>query len=157
MTVKLTKRIAADLLGRGVSSIRIRESAIADAEKAITREDVRALIKKSDVYAIKEKRNISTYGKLLKVKRAKGRSRGSGRKRGTANARQSVEYKKKIRAQRRVLIALKEDKTINNELYKEFYRLVRGGTFPSKASLLGHIRDEGVGINDERFQKLKHI
>ncbi len=157
MTVRLTKRIAADLLERGVSSVRIKESATAEAEKAITREDVRALIKKGDIYALAEKRNVSTYGKLLKVKRSKGRSRGSGRKRGTIKARGSIEYKKKIRAQRRVLLALKGDKTINNELFKEFYRLVRGGTFQSKASLLGHIRGEGVGISDERYQKLKHM
>ncbi len=157
MTIKLTKRVAALLLDRGVSSIRIKDTGIADAEKAITREDVRTLIKKGDVYAVAEKSNISTYGKLLKVKRAQGRSRGTGRKRGTIKARKSIEYKKKIRAQRRVLLALKADKTINNDLFKEFYRLVRGGTFQSKASLLGHIRDEGVAINDERFQKLKHI
>jgi len=157
MTVRLTKRIAADLLGRGLSSVRIKDAAMADAEKAITREDVRVLIKKGDVYAVKEKRNISTYGKLLKAKRAKGRSRGTGRKKGTIKARKSIEYKKKIRAQRRVLIALKQDKTINNELFKEFYKLVRGGSFPSKASLLGHIRDEGININDERFKQLKHI
>ena len=127
MTIRLTKRIAADLLGRGLSSVRIKSTGMADAEKAITREDVRALIKKGDVYAMKEKRNVSTYGKLLKIKRSKGRSRGTGRKRGTVNARGSIEYKKKIRAQRRVLLALKEDNTINNELFKEFYRLVRGG------------------------------
>jgi large subunit ribosomal protein L19e len=157
MTIRLTKRIAADLLERGARSIRIKESASADAEKAITREDVRAMIKKGDIYAPVEKRNVSTYGKLLKVKRSKGRSRGNGRKRGTTKARRSIEYKKKIRAQRRVLLSLKEDKTINNERYKEFYRLVKGGTFQSKASLLGHIRDQGVGISDERYQKLKHI
>ncbi len=157
MTVKLTKRIAAALLERGVSSIMVKEAATAEAEKAITREVVRVLIKKGDVYALVEKHNMSTYGKLLKIKRSKGRSRGSGRKRGTTKARRSIEHKKKIRAQRRVLLALKDDKTINNERYKEFYRLVKGGTFPSKASLLGHIRGQGVSINDERYEKLKHM
>ncbi len=157
MTIKLTKRIAADLLHRGERSIRIKEKGLEDADKAITREDVRKLISDGNVYAVAEKRNVSTYGKLLKKKRAQGRRRGSGRKRGTVNARKSVEYKKKIRGQRRVLLSLKKDSTINNELFKEFYKLVRGGSFASKASLLGHIRSKGVSITDEKFQKLKHI
>jgi large subunit ribosomal protein L19e len=157
MSIKLTKRIAADLLGRGVSSIRINGSGLEDADKAITREDVRRLITKGDVYAQKEKRNLSLYGKVLKKKRGQGRGRGPGRKKGTAKARRTVEHKKRIRAQRRVLFKLKDEKAINNELFKEFYKLVRGGTFTSKASLLGHIKSKGVVLSDEKFKELKHI
>ncbi len=157
MTIKLTKRVAADILGRGVSSIRVRDLGIEEAEKAITREDVRKLITDGNVYALKEKHNVSLYGKLMKEKRAQGRRRGTGRKRGTSKARRSVEYKKKIRAQRRVLLSLKADNTIDNVLFKQFYKLVRGGTFQSKASLLGHIKSKGVNVSEERFKQLKHI
>ncbi len=157
MSIKLTKRVAAVILGRGVSSIRVKDNGLEDAAKAITREDVRKLISSGSVYAQKEKHNISAYGKELKERRAKGRSRGTGKKRGTSKARGSMEYKKKIRAQRRVLLKLKGEKAINNELFKEFYKLVRGGTFVSKASLLGHIRSKGVMISDDKFKELKHI
>ena len=157
MSVQLTKRIAADLLGRGVSSIKISGTAIEDAKKAITREDVRKLIKSGGVFAEKEKRNVSVYSKELAVKRAKGRRRGSGRRHGTQKARQSIEYKKKIRAQRRVLLALKADKSIDNIAFKKFYKLVRGNIFPSKATLLNHIKEKGVAISDEKFEKLRHI
>lgn len=157
MSVKLTRRVASNLLHRGESAIRIKESAVAEAEKAITREDVRQLIKKGDVYALQAKSNISVYSKLLKIKRQQGRKRGPGSKKGTMKARGSVEYKKKVRAQRRVLLALKQDNTIDNKLFKGFYRLVRGNVFPSKASLLGHIKSKGVQIDDERFKQLKHM
>jgi large subunit ribosomal protein L19e len=157
MSIKLTKRLAAEMLDRGVSSIRVREKGLEDAQKAITREDVRKLIKDGNVYAQKEMPNTSTHSKILHEKRAKGRRRGTGSKHGSTRSRQSVEYKKKIRGQRRVLAALKSDNTINNELYKQFYRLVRGNIFPSKASLLSHIKGKGVAIDDERFEKLKHI
>ena len=157
MSIKLTKRIAADMLERGLSSIKVKEKGLEDAKKAITREDVRKLIKEGNVYAVKEMPNTSMHSKVLKEKRSKGRRRGSGSKHGTRFARQSIEYKKKIRAQRRVLAALKSDKTINNELYKEFYRLVRGNIFASKATLLNHIKGKGVSISDERLEKLKHI
>lgn len=157
MSIKLTKRIAADLLGRGLSSIRIREKGLEDSGKAITREDVKKLIKEGNVYAQEPQPNKSVHSKLLKEKRAKGRRRGTGSKHGTRKSRRSIEYKKKIRAQRRVLESLKEDKTIDNERYKEFYRLVRGNIFQSKAVLIAHIKSKGVQINDERLEKLKHI
>ncbi len=157
MSIKLTKRIAAEVLVRGERSIRIKEGLEAEAAKAITREDVRVLVKNGTVYALPEKHNQSLYGKALKIKRFKGRRRGTGRKRGTTNARASIEYKKKVRGQRRVLASLKEDKTISNELYKQFYKLVRGGTFASKASLINHIKGHGVTISDERAEKLRHI
>ncbi len=159
MSIKLTKRIAADILGRGVSSIKIVEKGRPDAEKAITREDVKTLIKDGNVYAVVEKHNISVYSKILKKKRSQGRRRGSGRRKGTKNARMSIglEYKRKVRGQRRVLAALKRDKVISNELFKDFYKLVRGGTFANKASLLGHIRSTGISISDERFEQLKHM
>ncbi len=157
MSIKLTKRTAAKLLKRGISSIRIKEAGLDDADKPITRQDVRRLISAGNVYAQEVKHNVSVYGKLMKEKRSEGRRRGSGRKKGTLKARGTVEHKKRIRAQRRVLVKLKEEKTINNELYKEFYRLVRGGTFVSKASLLGHIRSHGVTLTEEKFKQLKHM
>ena len=157
MSVKLTKRTAADILKRGVSSVRIKPDAIEDAKKAITREDVRALIKNGRVYALKEKSNLSIYSKILKEKRAKGRRRGKGRKKGTRKARGTMTYQKKVRAQRRILAELKEEKVINNEMFKKFYALVKGGSFQTKMTLINHIKSKGVGITDEQMDKLKHI
>ncbi|MCL5101904.1 MAG: hypothetical protein M1544_00905 [Candidatus Marsarchaeota archaeon] len=157
MSVKLTKRVAADILKRGETSIKIKPSAIDDAKKAITRDDVKELIKNGSIYAIVEKHNKSRYGKDLKKKRAEGRKRGPGKKKGTKKVRGTANHMKRMRSQRRILAALKEDKTISNEQYKEFYALVKGGTFQTKATLLNHIRSKGVAINDERLEKLKHI
>ncbi len=157
MSIKLTKRVAADIMGRGVSKVRVNPTALAEAEKAITREDVRALIKSGGVYAIKEKDNISMNSKLLKKKRAQGRRRGIGRKKGTRKARASLEYKQKIRGQRRILAALKGEKAIDNMTFKSLYRLVKGGTFASKASLLGNIKGRGINISDDKMKQLKHI
>lgn len=158
MSINLTRRIAAELLNRGESAIRIKPTAVADAKKAITREDVRELIKTGNVYALKEKSNLSLYSKILREKRNKGRKRGRGRRKGTSKARgATIAYEKKVRGQRRVLAALKKDNTITNVQYKRFYALVKGGNFMTKASLLGHIRAHGVSITDERHNQLKHM
>lgn len=157
MSVKLTRRIASQLLGRGESAVKIKPSAINDAKKAITREDVRNLIKNGSIYSTKEKHNISAYSKVLKEKRKKGRRRGMGRRKGTLKARGTVEYKKRIRGQRRVLKALKDESAIDNERFKKYYALVKGGNFTSKATLINHIRSDGVNISDEKIKQLRHL
>ncbi len=156
MSIKLTKRIAFSVMGRGESAIKIKKDSIEDAKKAITREDVKALISKGAVYALQEKHNLSRYGKSLKKKRAVGRSRGPGRKKGTYKARTGMLYKRKVRAQRRIISALKEQGVIDNELFKRFYALVKGGTFATKVQLINHIKGTGVKIDEEMFNKLRH-
>jgi large subunit ribosomal protein L19e len=157
MSVKLTRRIAAELMERGESAVKIKPSAINDAKKAITREDVRGLIKNGSIYPVKLKHNISAHSKVLKEKRKKGRRRGMGRRKGTLKARGTVEYKKRIRGQRRVLRMLKDESVIDNGRFKKYYALVKGGNFASKATLINHIKNDGVNMNDEKIKQLRHL
>lgn len=157
MSIKLTKRIAGELLGRGISSVRIKNDSIQNARKAITREDVRTLIKSGGIYALKAKHNISAYSKVLKEKRNKGRRRGPGRRKGTSKARGAFDYKKKVRGQRRLLKSLKEQALIDSLKFRKYYALVKGGSFPTKISLLNHIRSDGLNIDEETANKLRHI
>lgn len=157
MSVKLTRRIAAELMGRGESKVRIKHDRVDDAKKAITREDVRTLIANGGVYAIKPKHNLSLYSKELREKRNKGRRRGPGRRKGTLKARQGLTYGKKIRGQRRVLGALKREKIIDNISFKKYYKLVKGGNFQTKAQLLSHITADGVKIEPTKLEQLRHL
>lgn len=157
MSIKLTRRLAAQMLDRGVSKVRVKPDRVDDAKKAITREDVRALISSGGVYAIKEKHNQSLYSKELREKRNQGRSRGPGRRKGSAKARQGNNYAKKVRGQRRVLAVLKGDKTIDNDSYKRYYRLVKGGNFQTKAQLLSHLTADGVKLDTQRIEQLRHV
>jgi large subunit ribosomal protein L19e len=157
MSIKLSRRIAAELMERGISKVRIKPDRVEDAKKAITREDVRNLITTGAVYALKIKHNQSLYSKALRIKRNQGRGRGPGRRKGSANARMAVDYKKKIRGQRRVLAALKMEKAIDNLAYKKYYRLVKGGNFQTKASLISHLTTDGVKIDDKKLEQLRHM
>ncbi|MGC8571858.1 MAG: 50S ribosomal protein L19e [Candidatus Micrarchaeia archaeon] len=160
MSIKLTKRIAAEILGRGVSSIKITAKGLEDSKKAITREDVRKLIKDGSIYAEAQKHNKSLYSKPIITKKGKiKRRRGVSKRRGTKNARSNnrVAYEKRIRALRRILLALKKEKIIDNERFKKFYKLARGGMFATKGTMLNHIKESGINIDDEKMQKLKHI
>ena len=45
MTIKFARRVAAEITKRGVNSIRIAPTKMEDVKKAMTRDDVRKLIK----------------------------------------------------------------------------------------------------------------
>jgi len=156
MSVKLTKRAASSIMRRGRSAIKIAAGSEKNASEAITRSDVRELIKSGKIYAVKAKKNVSRYGKELNKKREQGRRRGKGSRKGTKKTRQGSKYIKEIRAQRRILRLLKADKTIDNKAYKRFYALSKGGSFPTKLSLINHIRSKGFNISDEQVEVLRH-
>ena len=155
--MNLTRRVASRLLKRGESSIKIKPSAMVDAKGAISAEDVRNLIKKGDVYAVPEKRNLSLHGKERRKRRDKGRSRGKGRRKGTYKARTEVSYTKKIRGQRRILKDLKQKGTLDNEQFKKYYLLAKGGTFVNKVTLINRLVADGVQVSKEEFERLRHI
>ncbi len=154
MSIKLTKRIAAQLLKRGESAIRIRNTDLADAGKAITRDDVKTLIKKGSVYAIEEKHNKATSSKIRKIKRAEGRRRGPGKRKGSRKVRQGRSWEKKIRAQRNLLKELRNSKKIDAKTFYRYYLLAKGNSFQNKASIILHLKDHGISISDEELAKI---
>lgn len=157
MSIKLTKRAASLIMKRGVTAIRIKKEAAKEAKDALTREDVRTMIGKGSIYAIKEKTNMSIRGKELEEKRKKGRRRGTGKRKGTRKAREGLLYVKKIRGQRRILKKLKEENIIDNIKFKKFYKLSKGGIFQTKSSLLNRIRSEGTDVSGEKEKELKGL
>lgn len=149
MTIEFTKRIAAELLKRGESKVRINAMALEKASKAMTREDVKRLIQDGSVYALKEKHNLSLSSKKLKLRRAKGRSRGQGRRKGSDKARQGRTWEKKVRSQRLFLKQLKLTGKIDKAVFRKYYMLIKGNSFPDKASLLRRLEEGGTKVSPE--------
>ncbi len=155
MSIKFAKRAASEIMGRGGSAIRIKPSALSDAAKAITKDDVRKLISDKNIYAIPEKHNVSMNSKVLRKKRDEGRRRGPGRRKGTFKARAGRRWEKKVRSQRMLLRSLKQMKKIDNKTFGKFYGLVKGNAFPDKASLLLHLGEKtGVKLSAEELAKI---
>jgi len=157
MSIRFAKRIASDIMGRGESSIRIKPSAIEDAKKAITRDDIRKLIQNGSIFAVKAKHNLSMNSKILRKKRAAGRRRGVGRRKGTRKARGGITWEKRVRAQRMLLKELKKEGKIDTKSFSRFYSLIKGNMFPDKASLILHIRDSGIQISDDDLAKVNEV
>lgn len=154
MSIRFAKRAAAHILKRGETAIRINPNSYADAEKALTKEDIRRLISTGGISAVKEKRNRTDKAKRLNEARAEGRRRGPGRRRGTRKARQGRTWEKRVRSQRRLLSMLRSTGKIDNQTFTRFYRLIKGNMYATKATLISHLQEEGAKITEEDIKQI---
>ncbi len=136
------KRLAASILNVGVTRVWMDPEKLEDIATAITRDDLRKLvedgtIKRKPVVGISRGR-----ARALDLKRAKGHRKGHGSRRGAAGARapKKEQWMRKIRAQRKVLKAMRDDeKTIDAHTYRVMYRKAKGGEFRNVAHLKSYI------------------
>ena len=148
MSIKFTKRVASEILSRGVGALKINPNSLEDAKKAITRDDVRKMIKEGGIFAVKTKSEKYPQPKTEK------RKKGIGKRKGRANARRGRTWERKIRSQRILLAKLKEIERLDNETFRRYYLLAKGGAFPDKRSLLLHLSDDGINVTEEELKKI---
>ncbi len=124
MSIVNKKRLAAQILKVGINRVKIDPERIMDVEDAVTKEDIRRLIKEGAIWAEPVK-GTSTVRK--KMRKRKGR--GPGSKKGTKGARMGKKERwvKQVWALRRYLKTLKERRAITNETFKILYKKVKGG------------------------------
>jgi len=146
MGMATVRRIAAELLGVGESRVRIDPKNSKKAEEALTRDDVRSLISQGVVYILRKRGVSRARGREKQRKKKAGRRRGMGSRKGTRYS--SIPRKRvwinRVRAQRALLRELALEKKMQKDAYRKMYRMIKGGAFKSKASLLSHLKDSGL-------------
>ncbi|MFW9936920.1 MAG: 50S ribosomal protein L19e [Candidatus Thorarchaeota archaeon] len=143
MSLKAQKRIAAEILKCGENRIYFDPYLIEDIKMAITREDIRNLIKEG-VIKKKYKKGISKYRKIINHERKKrGRARGLGKRKGKKHARtpKKTAWIRKIRPQRRELKKLRDRKLITTATYRKLYKNAKGGMFNSVSQMHRYIKE----------------
>lgn len=144
MNLKPQRRMAAEILKCGENRVYFDPYLIEDISLAITREDIRNLIKQG-VIQKKYKKGISKYRKNFRHERKKkGRARGLGKRKGTKHARtpKKKAWIKRIRPIRRELKRLRDRRLITTANYRILYKNAKGGMFNSIAQLNRHIREK---------------
>jgi len=146
MNLKRQKRLAADILKCGKNRIWMDPEQIEEIEGAVTRRDIDNLINQGIIKA-KQKKGISK-GRIRKKKeqKLKGRQKGHGSRKGKAGARfpKKRRWIQRIRPIRQYLKKLKEDKKIDTQSYRKYYRKAKGGEFKNKAHLKTHLVMDGI-------------
>jgi len=141
MTVKTVRRIAADLMKAGKSRVWMDPDRMEDIESAVTRQDVRRLIK--DGAIAKRPSSAPSRGRkrVFASDRRGGRRRGHGSRKGKKGARRTrtSEWPVRVRAMRRALKELKAKGKIENDLYRRLYLQVKGGKFRSVREVLDQV------------------
>ena len=133
-TSNTQRRIAARILKCGESRIWMDPSSAARIKRAITRNDVRGLISDGLIKKQKAKKNV----------RRASRRQDVGSRKGASGARTGKKKKwlKAVRPQRKLLIELKPK--LKPLAYRKLYRLVKGGSFRSKAHLQIYLKEKNM-------------
>lgn len=151
MNLKVQKKLAAEVLKVGIKRVRFDNSqeSLAEIEGAITKEDIRRLIRQGKIWKIKEKGVSRGRARERAEKRKKGRQRGHGSRKGTRNARFSKGKNKKewiikIRALRKKLRELRDKGYIERKDYRYTYRVIKSGSIKDRAHLMVYLREKGM-------------
>lgn len=141
MNLSTQKQIAAKIMKCGTSRVRIRAGK--EVEEALTREDVRNLIRKGHVWKVQKKGTSKFNVKKIVKQKKRGRMKGHGSRKGTAGARKKRKqiWMDTVRPLRRLLKELKESGSITNQTYKKIYLMIKGGAFRNKKHLLYYLKD----------------
>ncbi len=146
MELSTQRRLAADILDVGVNRVWIDPARAADVSAAISREDIKRLIRQGAIEAKPELGISRGRFRRRAVKRKHGRRRGIGSRKGTRRARQpkKASWIRTVRPLRARLRELKRDGTIDKREYRRLYRMVKGGAFKSRIHLETHLRERGL-------------
>jgi len=141
MTIRTVRRLAADMLKVGKSRVWMDPGKMEDIESAVTRQDVRRLIKEGTI--ARRPASVPSRGRkrlLLREKRS-GRRRGAGSRKGHKAARmgRTSEWPARVRAMRRALRKLKRTSKVDTKRYRKLYLQIKGGRFASVRELLDQV------------------
>ena len=144
MNLTNQRRLAAAVLEVGLNRIWIDPEKIEDVEGAITRNEIKKLIKEGTIKALPVKNTSRGRARVLANKKRTGRRIGAGTKKGTKYSVVSEKtlWMNRIRALRKKLRELRDQRVITVNTYRQLYMKAKGGEFRSLAELDRHINEQ---------------
>jgi len=129
------KRLAARILGVGVSRIKLNTEHRDEIEAAARAEDVKELTKKGIITVRPFHRR-----KVVKDKR----KRGPGKRKGTKYSRKSRKelWMERVRAQRKLLKSIESQ--LKPGVKRQVYLKIKGGAFKGKKSLMNYLKENDL-------------
>lgn len=141
MDVSFQRRMASEILKCGYDRVWIDPNALEDVAEAVTRADVRSLIK--DGLIVKKQKIGISRGRTRHVmeQKRKGKRKGQGSRKGPKYARMphKQQWMQTIRPIRKRLRELRDSGVIDATTYRRYYRYSKGGMFRNRAHMESHI------------------
>jgi large subunit ribosomal protein L19e len=147
MDLSVQKRLAASVLKCGTTRVLFDESAASAIKEAITKADMRSLVKQGIVRKMQKKGVSRVRANKRRVQRRHGRQGGQGSKKGRHTAREPAKltWMHKVRAQRTYLQELREQKKITQEQFKFLSAKVKGDFFRSRRHIALYLEESKGG------------
>ena len=145
------RRNAASLLKCGKGRVWMDNDRLEEIAKAVTKNDLRVLIKGKAIKSKQAKGISSGRKKYVAKQKAKGRRRGHGSRKGASTARlhKKERWIRTIRPLRSYLTTLRQEKKIDPSTYRRYYNRAKGGEFKSKNHLKSHLVSDGILKEDK--------
>ncbi|MEM2874029.1 MAG: 50S ribosomal protein L19e [Candidatus Nanoarchaeia archaeon] len=136
------KILAAKVAGVGVDRVVLVPERISEIKDAITKTDIRSLIKSGAIKILPPKTPSRVRAKAKLAQRRKSRRRGHGSRKGAKYARLPAKtlWMRKIRLIRTTLKRLKNSGRITQAVYKDIYAKAKGGFFRDKGHMFIYLQ-----------------
>lgn len=146
MNLKTQKRISAQILKVGVNKIKFDPDKLDDIKEAITKTDIRSLIKRKVIIKRPVNYQSRARARMIKRQKSKGNRKGPGSREGTKKARANTKtlWVRKIRLLRGFLRALKKNDMLDNKIYRELILKSKGGFFRSRRHLKLYLNEHKI-------------
>jgi large subunit ribosomal protein L19e len=140
------KRMAAEMLKCGLRRIHIDPEALEDVGEAVTRQDIRGLIKDGAITKMQKKGISSARHKYIRAQKAKRKRKGQGSRKGKKGARlpKKRRWIRTIRPIRDELRKMREQGVIGPTIYRRYYMRAKGGLYRSRAHLRAQMDSDGA-------------
>jgi large subunit ribosomal protein L19e len=141
MSLRIQKSIAAKVMKVGEGRVWIDPGRFEDVSMAITRQDIRSLIKDG---VIKKRPEVGvSRGRFRKIskQKKKGLRKGPGTRKGPVTG---DEWIHRIRSMREFLRLMRRRKFITPAIYRTLYLKAKGGAFHDKRQLKAYIEEKGL-------------
>ena len=143
MGMGTVRRLSAEIMHVGENRVKFAPDGLARIDDALTREDVRELIKDGLIRA-EAKMGVSRIrGRKKQAQLRKGRRFGKGSKKGTPSARLGSKKRwiSKVRSQRRYLRGLVQGGKLAKGASRKIYLMIKGNAFKGVKMLETHLKE----------------
>ena len=156
--MKTQKRMAASVLGVSKSKVKFSEQNLNDISQAITKADIRGLVKKGFITAKKWAGQSRVRARHISQQKKEGKRSGRGSIKGAKGAKLGKKeiWMTKIRALRRELKKFRDEGTIERKDYRSVYYLMKGNAIRNKAHLRLYLTEKGM-MKGENYGKEKTV
>ena len=151
MKLKTQVRLAKQVASRVKRNISFNPERMEEIKEAITKADIRGLIKDGAIVTKAIKGKSRSRARKLKIQKTKGRIVGRGSRKGKASTRRDPKesWMARIRKQRALLLRLKKKSKISPKNYLMLYRRCKGGYFRNLRHLKLYIEEQYLMIKGE--------